>query len=101
MKKILLTIAVLALVACSGETKEKGVTVSASSGSGEADLSLIEEKMGITICDCMPADTPPDYSNKEIRIAFQQHIDSCIALEKEVINENGRDFLAKAQENCK
>ena len=93
MKKILLSIAVLALFACSGENNDKK--------EDGADLSKIEEKMGITICDCLPPEEKPDFSDKEVFKAFQSHIDSCIALEKEVFNELGVEGYNKAQGNCK
>ena len=38
---------------------------------------------------------------EEVFKAFQSHIDSCIALEKEVFNELGVEGYNKAQGNCK
>jgi len=95
MKKILMSFAVLTFVACSGGNKD------GDSEENKGDVvSKIEAEMGITMCDCMPGEQP-DYSNKEERKAFKLHIDSCMALQKEVMDKVGRSGYTKAQQECK
>jgi|GEM_PF-6840963 len=96
MKKILMSFAVLTFVACSGGNKD------GDSEENKGDVvSKIEAEMGITMCDCMPTEDKPDFSDKEVLKAFQLHNDSCMALQKEVMDKVGRSGYTKAQQECK
>ena len=102
MKKILLSIAVLTLFACSGENNDKKEEGDSSNKDVQAILE-IKGKDGITICDCMVGQEPDlnlATNKQEYDSLFElrkEHFNACMDLEKKI----GRDGWISAQKECK